>query len=281
MSSDLGEFDTPDFDSTASRLDRPSSYLIHKARRNPNGYEELKKSLQSATVYVGHIGVYVTEEQIHELFSRCGKIREIIMGLNAKTQSPAGFCFVIFSSPTSALNAVKYLNGTMIFNNKMEIDLDPGFEDGRQFGRATDGSQKQYNSYQSRTRPSGGYGRSRQSNYRGGRRGGGGERGGYRSYNRNYENSENPRFTTGQLPPPPHQAQGYNNSNDNQYQGDYQNGYQGSHQSNQGGYQGGYQKDHQQHSYDNSQSNQGERTYDNSDRESYQSHQQDLPPHMK
>lgn len=45
-------------------------------------YEQEKLLKQSATLYVGNLAFYTTEEQIYELFSRCGEIRRIVMGLD-------------------------------------------------------------------------------------------------------------------------------------------------------------------------------------------------------
>lgn len=48
----------------------------------------------SSTIYVGNLSFYTTEEQIYELFSKCGEIRRIIMGLDKFKKTPCGFCFV-------------------------------------------------------------------------------------------------------------------------------------------------------------------------------------------
>lgn len=53
--------------------------------------EELKSS---STLYVGNLSFYTTEEQIHELFSKCGDVKRIIMGLDKNKKTPCGFCFV-------------------------------------------------------------------------------------------------------------------------------------------------------------------------------------------
>jgi nuclear cap-binding protein subunit 2 len=47
----------------------------------------------SATLYVGNLSFYTTEEQIYELFSKCGDIKRIIMGLDRNKKTPCGFCF--------------------------------------------------------------------------------------------------------------------------------------------------------------------------------------------
>ncbi|ODV87497.1 hypothetical protein CANARDRAFT_26899 [[Candida] arabinofermentans NRRL YB-2248] len=168
--SDLKEFDLPNFKNSTFRLDRPSKYLLTKARRDHfNGYTNLQKSMKSSTIYIGKLSFNTTEEQLFEIFSKCGTIKKIIMGLDKLKLTPTGFCFIIFDQPKGALNAVKFLNKTKVNGNPMEIDLDPGFEEGRQFGRGSDGAQRQ-------SLRDFGNGNNRGYNQRGGR---GGGRGGY------------------------------------------------------------------------------------------------------
>lgn len=45
-------------------------------------YEQEKLLKLSSTLYVGNLAFYTTEEQIYELFSRCGDIKRIVMGLD-------------------------------------------------------------------------------------------------------------------------------------------------------------------------------------------------------
>ena len=97
--------------------------------------------MRSGTVYVGNLSFYTSEEQIYELFSKCGTIQRIVMGLDRFKFTPCGFCFVIYSKPEEALNAVKYLGDTKLDDRNITIDIDPGFEDGRQFGRGKSGGQ--------------------------------------------------------------------------------------------------------------------------------------------
>jgi hypothetical protein len=57
--------------------------------------DEYRKALeQSATVYIGNLAFFTTEEQIWELFSKIGEIKRIIMGLDSVKRTPCGFCFV-------------------------------------------------------------------------------------------------------------------------------------------------------------------------------------------
>ena len=60
-------------DSAPTSLYRDQKYAGEK--------EQLEKDLQtSTTLYVGNLSFYTTEEQIYELFSKCGEIKRIIMG---------------------------------------------------------------------------------------------------------------------------------------------------------------------------------------------------------
>lgn len=52
----------------------------------------------SKTVYVGNLSFFTTEAQIHESFSVVGPIKRIVMGVNANTKTPCGFCFVEYYS---------------------------------------------------------------------------------------------------------------------------------------------------------------------------------------
>ncbi|KAK6454012.1 uncharacterized protein RJT20DRAFT_131506 [Scheffersomyces xylosifermentans] len=171
---------------SADRLDKPSQYLIKRAVRRQN-FENLERSLHSKTVYVGNLSHFTTEEQIHELFSKCGPIDRIIMGLDRNKLTPCGFCFVVYKTEEGSLNAMKFLSKTMLDGESLSIDLDPGFREGRQFGRGIYGGQASQEAsenggsrggyrggrggFRPRGRGRGGF-RSRGRGFRGGSRGG-------------------------------------------------------------------------------------------------------------
>jgi nuclear cap-binding protein subunit 2 len=102
---------------------------------------------------------YTTEEQIHELFSkyvnsgefiflalcvldnsmasygcRCGEIKRLVMGLDRFQKTPCGFCFVEYYTHQDALDCLKYIGGTKLDERIIRTDLDPGFQEGRQYG---------------------------------------------------------------------------------------------------------------------------------------------------
>lgn len=161
-------WDLPKFTSAAPRLDAPSSYMLSKARttgdRGP-----LDRCMASRTVYVGHLSLSTTEEQLYELFASAGVPERVIMGLNAHTMAPTGFCFVVFATQRGATNAVKYINKTRLNGRTIDVDLDPGFEEGRQFGRGDNGAQRQSQFARRGGRGRGGHGHGHPRDRRGGR----------------------------------------------------------------------------------------------------------------
>lgn len=65
---------------------------------------------------------------------RCGEIKRLVMGLDRYQKTPCGFCFVEYYSHQDALDCMKYIGGTKLDERIIRTDLDPGFEEGRQYG---------------------------------------------------------------------------------------------------------------------------------------------------
>lgn len=68
---------------------------------------------------------------------RCGEIKRLVMGLDRFNKTPCGFCFVEYYTHQDALDCLKYVGGTKLDERIIRTDLDPGFEEGRQFGYVT------------------------------------------------------------------------------------------------------------------------------------------------
>ena len=145
----------------------------YKDRKFDGSLEEYVACLRrSTTVYVGNLAFHTTEEQIHELFSKCGPLNRIIMGLDKNQKTPCGFCFVEYGCRRDTEECVKYLNGARLDERDVRIDFDwcarshalaclprlsrgalrgpplttlglrrRGFQEGRQFGRGKSGGQ--------------------------------------------------------------------------------------------------------------------------------------------
>jgi nuclear cap-binding protein subunit 2 len=103
---------------------------------------ELQQKLASSClVYVGNLSFFTTEEQIHDLFSRAGPVRRIIMGLNRVTKSPCGFCFVEYFTRAATDRCVQLVNGCFLDGRAIRVDIDPEFSEERRYGRGFEGGQ--------------------------------------------------------------------------------------------------------------------------------------------
>lgn len=73
----------------------PDAQAFHaeKKRYRTEENQALAATL-STTVYVGNLSFVTSDVQVRELFSRCGRIKRVIMGINRVTMTPCGFCFV-------------------------------------------------------------------------------------------------------------------------------------------------------------------------------------------
>ncbi|CAL8103138.1 unnamed protein product [Orchesella dallaii] len=103
--------------------------------------ERERKLVTSSTLYIGNLSFYTREYQIHELFSKCGDVRRVIMGLDRFKKTPCGFCFVEYYHREDAENAMRFINGTRLDDRVVRTDWDAGFEEGRQYGRGKTGGQ--------------------------------------------------------------------------------------------------------------------------------------------
>jgi RNA recognition motif-containing protein len=63
------------------------------------------------------------------------------MGLDRFQKTPCGFCFVEYATHQQACDSMRFINGTKLDERLVRTDLDPGFKEGRQFGRGRSGGQ--------------------------------------------------------------------------------------------------------------------------------------------
>lgn len=85
-----------------------------------------------------------TEEQLYDLFGRCGDVKKVTMGLDRNTREPCGFAFVEFFTRKAAMNAVHYLSSSKLDDQPVRVEIDRGHleqEPDRKFGRSRSGGQ--------------------------------------------------------------------------------------------------------------------------------------------
>ena len=72
-----------------------------------NSQDQIKALMKSTTLYTGNLSYFTNEEQIHELFTRAGDVKRIVMGLDKVKKTPCGFCFVEYYTRTDAENCMR------------------------------------------------------------------------------------------------------------------------------------------------------------------------------
>lgn len=70
-----------------------------------------------------------------------GEIKRVITGINRIDLSQCGFCFIDFCHSKITIACFVNTSGLKLNNRILRIDLDQGFNEGRQFGRGKRGGQ--------------------------------------------------------------------------------------------------------------------------------------------
>lgn len=132
----------------------------YKDRRFEGSEDDWENAIgTSATVYIGNLNFFTREEQIYDIFSRVAHVKRVVMGLDKNSKTPCGFAFVIFYTRKAAEASVSFLNGTLLDERPIRVDIDWGFMDGRQFGRGRSGGQVRDEFRQDYDPGRGGYGK--------------------------------------------------------------------------------------------------------------------------
>lgn len=102
---------------------------------------QMKALAQSKTLYVGNLAFSTRSHNILSHFSQIGPVRKIHMGLDRNKKTPCGFCFCEYYNRSDALQAVAHLTETKLDGRVIRVELDAGFQPGRQYGRGLSGGQ--------------------------------------------------------------------------------------------------------------------------------------------
>ncbi len=73
-------------------------------------------------VFVGHLSGRTTSHELHKVFERFGRVRNVWLATN-----PPGFAFVMFDNPNDAQLSVRRLNGTKICGRYVTVEMSTGF----------------------------------------------------------------------------------------------------------------------------------------------------------
>lgn len=106
----------------------------------------------STTLYVGNLAFTTRTRQVQQHFSYLGPVRKVQMGLDRIKKTPCGFCFVEYDERSHALAAVAQLSGTKLDGSVIRVELDAGFQAGRQYGRGSSGGQVRHDRKEQRNK---------------------------------------------------------------------------------------------------------------------------------
>lgn len=74
-------------------------------------------------LYVGNLSYSVTEEQLRELFSQAGVIKEVSLIMDRDTRRPKGFGFVEMTTQVEAQKAIEMFNEHELDGRRMTVNM--------------------------------------------------------------------------------------------------------------------------------------------------------------
>lgn len=102
---------------------------------------QMRALAKSKTLYVGNLSFTTRCQHVRALFQSLGVVKAVNMGLDRFRKTPCGFCFVEYERREDALLAVANISGTKLNGRVIRVELDAGFQPGRQYGRGVSGGQ--------------------------------------------------------------------------------------------------------------------------------------------
>ena len=94
---------------------------------NPQiAYSQIKMSLDNTRVFIGNIYYILTEQELHQLFSKAGTIQKLDLFLDEQGKS-RGCGIIHYSTRDEALAAIKLFHLTELCNRKITVKEDETF----------------------------------------------------------------------------------------------------------------------------------------------------------
>ena len=97
---------------------------------------------KSTTVYLQNIPTSYSDNSLYALLSPFGPLETVVMGRNRFDGTGAGFAFAQFRHKSDAVDAVHCLKKQWICGQKLDIEFDVGYEEGREVGKGLHGGRR-------------------------------------------------------------------------------------------------------------------------------------------
>ena len=95
-------------------------------------------------LYVGNLSYDVTEEQLRDLFSQAGVIKEVALIMDRDTRRPKGFGFVEMTTQVEAQKAIEMFNEHELDGRRLTVNLARPREDRSSARGGYGGSRNRY-----------------------------------------------------------------------------------------------------------------------------------------
>ncbi len=74
-------------------------------------------------LFVGNLSYNVSEEELRELFSEAGELKEVAVIVDRDTRRPKGFAFVEFVNQADAEKAIQMFNNYELDNRRLTVNI--------------------------------------------------------------------------------------------------------------------------------------------------------------
>jgi len=103
---------------------KPCHYARHERDGAPGGQGTNPANYPpvSSNVYVCHLPLSMTKDQLQSMFSPYGDVRECKLLVEPRTQEPKGVGFIHFSNPQEAKNAIDGIHGLVITGSDKALE---------------------------------------------------------------------------------------------------------------------------------------------------------------
>ena len=77
----------------------------------------------SVRLYIGNLSFYANDDDLHEIFSKCGDIEEATVITRKGSNRSRGFGFVSMSNQAGADEAIRQLNGQEVAGRALSVTV--------------------------------------------------------------------------------------------------------------------------------------------------------------
>jgi len=115
----------------------------YRPRRSPlprrRDYGSERDLRTSCTLFIGNLPYHFRERDVAEYFERCGRLRNVTVGINRRTGQSKGHAFVEFEDRRDAEDAFERFQGYNLEGRRLRIDWDIGIDKKRAFASTSRG----------------------------------------------------------------------------------------------------------------------------------------------